>query len=145
MKDWFRVHRPGASPRDIQNLLTALDHGLPDAYIALLNETNGAESAIHDQRGDCLHLWPTDAIIQLNHDYQIARWLPDVVAIGDNGGDDAIVLDMRASPDPNDWPVVRVGFGDLDRASFHTIAPNFGQWIAQAFGLVRQTGVSTSA
>jgi hypothetical protein len=144
MKEFFHVHATGASQQDIQDVLAVLHHGLPFAYTALLAETNGAESGIHDKGGDCLRLWSTYEIVQLNHDYQIDRWLPDVLAIGDNGGGDAIVLDMSASPEPDDWPVVQVGLGDLDRASFQALAINFQQWIEHGFRLVSSTNIATN-
>ncbi len=112
---------------------------LPDAYLALLRETNGAEWAIHDApgSGDCLRIWCAEEVAEYNEGYGIQKWLPETMALGSDGGDDAILLDRAASTDPNCWPVIRVGFGALDREEFCIQALSFQAWATDEFRLRR--------
>jgi hypothetical protein len=109
---------------------------LPRQYLAFLQESNGVELGVHDEGGDCLCLWSAAEVPELNAAYSIQRWLPDTFAIGSDGGDDAILLDMSAAPEPECWPVIRVGFGALDREEFLVQASSFVAWAALEFRLV---------
>jgi len=61
-----------------------------------------------------------------------------VFAIGSDGGDDAIMFDTTVSADPGSWPVVRVGFGALDREEFCVQAANFQAWANAEFRLLHE-------
>ena len=135
MKQYFRVVQKPCAAESIGQLESALGHGLPKQYKELLLQTDGAEWAIHDDEGDCLLLWPTVELIERNADYEIQRWLPDVVAIGSDGGGDAIVLDRSASPDPDYWSVARVPFAALERDEFILQAQSFAEWVTSEFRL----------
>lgn len=114
-----------------------LGRNLPLQYLAFLRETNGAELGVHDRDGDCLCLWSVTEVPEMNAAYSIQRWLPDAVAIGSDGGGDAMLLDMSLAAEPECWPVVRVGFGALAREEFFVQAPSFAGWAAREFRLVR--------
>jgi hypothetical protein len=143
LKEVFRVVQPAATRRHIATLRAAIGP-LPDSYTEFLLESNGAEWCIHDQGGDCLALWTTKEIPQLNEDYEIARWLPDLLVIGSNGGGDGIGFDRAASQDPELWSIVRIGFGNLDRADFVRLANGFADWRAREFRLAPQAVPGTS-
>ena len=136
MKELFRVQESPVSPAAEEALRLWLGRPLPAAYVAFLRETNGAELATHDRDGDCLCLWHAEEIPEYNRGYGIQKWLPGTFAIGSDGGDDAILLDMTVSSDPEAWPVVRVGFGALARDEFCQQAASFGAWTALEFRLV---------
>lgn len=125
----FRVVNPPASDGEIAALIRSCGP-LPAAYTRFLSLANGAESCVNDREGDCLALWATGEIAGLNEDYAIQRYLPDLLVIGSDGGGDAIGLDRSASADPRSWPVVRIGFGNLDRTDFVQLAPAFRDWLA---------------
>ena len=104
----FKRKAPGASADRIAGLISWLGHEIPGAYRDLLAETDGAETwwdAADDRNSESLVLWSTGEIPGLNEAYEIGRYLPGVVAIGSDGGDDAIVLDMTVADEADTWPV----------------------------------------
>lgn len=135
MKKYFQVTESGASQDELDELGRQLGHSLPDAYLSLLRETNGAELGVHDVGGDCLQLWKAHEVSKLNRDYQVRRHLPEVVAIASDGGGKAIILDRIVSTDPNQWPLFLVDFGALDRDEFTPVAANFHDWVQREFRL----------
>lgn len=135
----FRVLKPPATADEIV-ALTATCGALPVAYLHFLAQSNGAEWCINDQVGDCLGLWSTQEIAELNTDYAIPHYLPAFLAIGSDGGDDAIGIDRAESLDPERWPVVRIGFGNLVREDFLRLAPDFRDWWAGGFLLRTSSG-----
>ncbi|MBV9467725.1 MAG: SMI1/KNR4 family protein [Abitibacteriaceae bacterium] len=135
MREYFRVTAAGASLDALNELQQQLGHVLPDAYLALLRETNGAEWGVHDVSGDCLQLWKAQEVPELNAAYEIQRWLPGVVAIASDGSGRAIILDTTIVTEPNLWPVLRVEFGALERDEFTPVATNFLAWVEREFRL----------
>lgn len=139
MKELFCLQHLGALPHDLADLQAMLGYTLPNAYLSFLAEANGAELGIHDSGGDCLALWQVNEIVTLNGDYQIQRWLPNVLAFGSDGGDDAIVFNKAASPEPDSWAVVRVGFGALDADDMTLQAGSFAEWADNEFRLIKRS------
>ena len=137
----FRVLQPPATRDEIAALQSACGV-LPASYLDFLAETNGSERGVHDADGDCLTLWASNEIAALNDAYQIARWVAEFLVIGSDGGDSAIGFDRAESMNPELWPVVRVGFGNLDRAEFVRLADGFRDWQDREFRLRRSARVS---
>ena len=71
----------------------------------------------------------------LNEAYQIARHVPELLAIGSDGGGCAVGFDRGGETDPESWPMVRIGFGNLDRADFVRLASCFRDWRKAGFQL----------
>src|SRR3974390_2114178 len=105
----FKVVNPPATPEALARL-SSIFGALPDSYLAILATSDGVECGIHDKDGDCLVLWPTGQLPKLNSDYEIQRWLPEVIVIGSDGGGEAIGFDRSTASDPELWPVVRIPF-----------------------------------
>jgi hypothetical protein len=103
---------------------------LPESYLDLLGRSNGVESCVNDSGGDVLTLWAASELARKNREYQVQQWLPTVLAFGSDGGGDAIAFQRLPASDPEQWPVVRVGFGDLDPGALVVLAPGFGPWVA---------------
>jgi len=135
MRKNFRVTEKGASQNELDELQRQLGYDLPDYYLLLLKQTNGAEWCVHDIEGNCLRLWKTQEIVKSNEDYQIQRYLPKSLAIGSDGGGRAIILDCSVSEKPNDWPIFLNDFGDLDRDEFVPVATDFLDWVKKEFRL----------
>ena len=130
----FQVRRPPANEAEIQ-VLMAVTGTLPKMYVELLKYANGLEACIHDKDGDCLAIWGTAEVVELNDAYMIAKWCPNLLAIGSDGGDDAIGFDRQPGRHPDDWPVVRIGFGNLDPIDYLIVAPNLQAWAENEFRL----------
>lgn len=134
MKEHFKVNQTPADDLQISMLLKNIG-ALPSAFLEFLRETNGSELGVTDAGGDCLILWAADEISQNNENSKVQEYLPLAVAIGSDGGDDAILLDKSKSDDPEKWPVVRVGFGALDPDEFVLQATSFSEWASLRFRL----------
>ena len=130
----FRITQPPASAAEIQELLAAVGP-LPSEYLNLLAASNGAELGIHDRDGDCLALWSVRDVLELNDAYEISKWLPALLAIGSDGGDDAIGFLRKNGSDPNIWPLVRVGFGALSFDETKVIAQTFAAWKSSDYSI----------
>ena len=65
----------------------------------------------------------------LNGDYQIGKYLPNVIGIGSNRGGDCYALDYRS--DTESPPLVQVPFGDLAPESVTILGRRLASWRAQ--------------
>ncbi|WP_082887186.1 SMI1/KNR4 family protein [Bordetella ansorpii] len=100
---------------------------LPADYRAFMAWADGGEGRFADVY---LSFWSASDILDLNRDYQIARYLgAQVLAIGSDGGPICFLLDYRLSETPM---FCSVNFGDLDPADIRIIAPSFGAALARA-------------
>lgn len=135
-KSLFRVMNPPANRSELKTLCMACGD-LPPSYLQFLTASNGAESCVNDIGGDCLALWSCSEIPEMNEAYQIARYVPELLVIGSDGGDCAIGFDRKGMSVSESWPVVRIGFGNLDRSDFVSLASGFRVWQAGGFRLVK--------
>jgi hypothetical protein len=139
LRKLFRAINPPASKRDLEDLASLHQGRLPQSYLDFLTLGNGAESCINDREGDSLVLWSANEIAAMNDAYSIPRFLPEFLAIGSDGGDEAIGLD-RCGANPEQWPIVRIGFGNFDRADFLQLATGFDDWQTLSFPMRPRTG-----
>ena len=119
---WFK--QPGATPEQLATTEHVLGYSLPTDYCAFMAWSNGGEGELGEEY---LDLWPLDEIAQLNEDYRIARYLPNVLAIGSDGGDKCYAFDYRHTPSAP--ALVKVGFGDLDPTSIRVVGADFRRGI----------------
>jgi hypothetical protein len=118
---WAR--RPGASPSELADAEQSMVHRLPSDYKLFLQWSDGGEGQVGNRY---LSLWKASELSQLNADYEIATYLPGLVAIGTDGGDLAYAFDFR---NPEGAAVVEVPLGDLDPASAVKIADRFEDFL----------------
>jgi len=123
----FRVVHSPAPVAEVA-ALRVVSGPLPASYEKFLSITDGAEWCANDQDGDCLVLWSAREIAELNEAYQISRYVPELLVIGSNGGGSAVGFNRATSSEPEHWPIIRIGFGNLDRTDFVQLAPSFQSW-----------------
>ena len=99
--------------------LRVFDRELPKDYLRFLQWSNGGEGQVGSSY---LSIWPVEELEELNQVYSIQRYLPEVVAIGSDGGGKGYGLDYVAPPEVR---LVRFPFGDLDRASVELLGASF--------------------
>jgi SMI1 / KNR4 family (SUKH-1) len=114
---WFK--KAGATIQQIGVVETLLGRMLPAEYKEFLLWSNGGEGKFFD---NYLSLWQIEELPTLNADYKINVYLPNVIAIGSNGGGEGIILDFNNSVEP---ALKRVPFGDLDFASSFVLGESF--------------------
>ena len=120
---------PEATIEQIRVAGQSIIHKLPEDYVQLLLWSNGGEGFIGEAYWV---LWSVEGIDQLNIDYQIARYLPGLLAIGSDGGGECIALDYRFRTEQPG--LVRVPFGDLCSESITPIGNNLRDAIKNQLG-----------
>jgi len=119
--------REGASKDDLLQAETALHIVFPRDYKVFLKWSNGGEGEIGNL---FLSLWSTNEVVTLGKDYQIAKYIPGIVAIGTDGGGKAYCLDYRT--DVDNPKMVRLPLGDIDPESVHVLADDFQRWLEKS-------------
>lgn len=113
---------------NIADIEKALGIRLPGAYHSfLLQEQFTGERLVND----LLLLYGTDILEERNNSYQVQKYLPGYISIGDDSGGKAILLHAGA-PDEN---VYMTGYGALDTGSLEVLATDFNTWVQQGFPL----------
>jgi hypothetical protein len=96
----------------VRDAAAALPFRLPDDYARFLTLSNGLYS------GDRLVLLELEDLAGRNQDYEIQRWLPGHVMIGDDSGGTAILMAETGAE------IFESGMGDLDPAGLRVSAPS---------------------
>jgi predicted kinase len=121
---WYR--NSGATEEQIQHVEQGLPFELPHDYKEFLRWSNGGEGKLGSTY---LSLWKVEEISQLNNDYQITHYLPNVLGIGSDGGSQCITLDYRAnSAQPS---LVKVPFGALETESITVLGSSFYEAVSK--------------
>jgi hypothetical protein len=117
-----------ATDEEITTAQTQLGCLFSPEYARLLQVSNGL-SPHSDTASPCLY--DTQALAQFNEVNQIARYLPQLFQIGDDGGGRGIFL----SRSPDDTAVYRLDLGALFADEAVTLAPSLPAWIFNNFDL----------
>ncbi len=121
----MRLHaRPGAAIDAIERLEARIQRRLPDDDTAFLLLSNGGEGRL--EKG-YVSLWSIQEIAELNEEYRIQTYLPEVVAIGTDGGGVCYALDYATSDRPS---LITVPLGDLDAHSVTRLGRGFLEGIS---------------
>ena len=115
--------QPPALALAVQKLRAESGLDLPADYLAFFGQSNGGEGELG---GGWVSLWPVQEVLQLNRDYEIQRWAPGFFGIGSDGGDKALVFDVRA---PKPWKIYTMPFGSLVGEDAVLIAESFALFI----------------
>jgi hypothetical protein len=120
---------PEATIEQIRVAEQSIRYKLPEDYVQLLLWSNGGEGFIGNTYWA---LWSVEEINQLNIDYQIASYLPGLIAIGSDGGGECIALDYRTRTEQPAF--VNVPFCDLSSESITPIGSNLREAIKNQLG-----------
>jgi SMI1 / KNR4 family (SUKH-1) len=112
----------------IHDIEKALGVQLPGAYRNfLLQEHLTADRAV----SDLLLLYGTGSLPERNTTYEVQKYLPDYISIGDDSGGQAICLHCNG----NDHTVYITGYGALDTGSMAVLSDHFTTWIQHGCSL----------
>lgn len=114
---WLK--EPCAATLAIEQLEQQLNVVLPADYKQFLLWSNGGEGPIGDSY---LVLWPVEKVAQLNEDYQVVKYLPDVIIIGTDGGGSGYGLLYKAGTSAS---LITVPLGDLGSESISILGDSF--------------------
>jgi len=104
----------------IDEVLDWAGQALPDDYLDLLKTHGG------DFCNDRVCLYGVADIIERNETYEVRRFCPGFIAIGDDSGGRAVVIALGKDP----GPVYLVDYGSMMPDDFHVIALDIKTWVA---------------
>jgi len=108
----------GADANDLRELAHWAKATIPEDFLRLLRWSNGGRCIFPHAYVD---LWSIANIIELNHSYQIRRYLGDsFMGIGTDGGPTLIALNL-----PGHGKVTSFDLGDLDIGQGKPVAGSF--------------------
>ncbi len=103
-----------------------LGRGLPAVYAAFLR--SNAEQI----RGECLMLYAAEDVLERNEAFQVARFAPGWLAVGDDSGGRLVIIRMD---DPEAAPFL-VDAGALPFADLRQpLAKSWAEWSGSGFSL----------
>ena len=129
---WFRewYKQAGASEQQISIVEALLEVQFPGDYKNLLRWSNGGEGQLGNTY---VSLWAVEELVQLNEDYKIGVFLPDVVCIGTDGGPNAFCLDYAtASGRPS---LIQAPLGGLGRDDVLFLGDDFTSGLQTAISM----------
>lgn len=107
---------------NINDIEKALGIRLPGAYRHFLLRAQLTGDGVV---GGYLHLYGTGNLLERNTTYEVQKYLPDYISIGDDNGGQAICLHCN----DHDETVYLTGYGALDTGSMAVLSDNFTDWI----------------
>jgi hypothetical protein len=121
----FRIEtsKPAATEDDINKLISFSSVSVPDDYLKLVEKMTELEILVG--RNKYIRIWGPLGCIEMNQAYQIQKYIPNSLAIGDDEGGMALVL-MTGK---NGYGLYSVGFGDLDASDAEYIDSSLGSWL----------------
>jgi len=108
------------------DIVTWLGTELPETYSAYL-QSNPDEQTV----GDVL-LYESDSLVERNETYETKQYCPGFITIGDDGGGQAIMLNL------SDSSIHVVGHGVMSADWMEMIADSFSSWLDQGCPLVNE-------
>ncbi|MBI2919939.1 MAG: SMI1/KNR4 family protein [Planctomycetes bacterium] len=100
--------------------------GLPADYLRFMRIANGGEGFIGSSYAI---LWKLEDLQQINMDYQVAEFAPELFIFGSDGGGEAFGFDFRGAK----VTIVRVPFIPLDFENAIVMGQDFPQFLETLF------------
>ena len=82
-----------ATDEEVDEIKKYLKSELPESYIQLLKFTNGFSGEV--EGGGFFQIWKSEEVIKLNDLYHTSKFIPGMLLIGSDGGDESIGIDLR--------------------------------------------------
>jgi hypothetical protein len=85
---------PPTTEEDITALISSTPSPLPFEYLELLRLSDGGEAQLSGFP-NYVRIWSARIAIDYNQGYEVQKWLPGFIGIGDNGGGEMVGFDTR--------------------------------------------------
>jgi SMI1 / KNR4 family (SUKH-1) len=119
---WYRL--PGASAEEIHAVEERLNVEFPQDYKEFMIWSDSGEGRLG---ATYIKLWACEELEEANDDYKIHKYLPGLVGIGTDGGDDCYAFDYRRG---EGGPLlVQVPLGALCPEYVVTLGRSFSEWL----------------
>ena len=103
----------------IKEVETKLGKGFPEGYIKLLKQTDGFAS-------DEVRLYSVNEIEERNLTYEVDKYCPEFINIGDDGGGSAILVKSAAFAESK---VYLVGHGVMTSQFMEVVGKDLVEWL----------------
>ncbi|HIF9084472.1 TPA: SMI1/KNR4 family protein [Photobacterium damselae] len=120
-----------ASTDDINSLKEFSSIELPLDYCEIVVEMTEVEILVDSDR--YFRVWSPDGCIEMNEEYQIQKYIPQSLAIGDDEGGGALIM-MTGE---KGFGLYKVDFGDLDIEDAEYISDSLRALLVGGIGLER--------
>ncbi len=120
-----RMADPGASAAELAGLERWLQRPIPHSLRELLEKSNGRFVP------PSLMLYSAAAIAERNGTFEVERYAPGHLTIGDDSGGRAIMLQLAEEP----GAVLIVDHGDMTPRGMQRIASSLASWASAGFPL----------
>jgi hypothetical protein len=117
------VSYEAASEVVIQETENRLEVNLPNDYKELLRQTNGLSI------DGGLFIYGTEDIVERNNTWEVDKYAPGTIAIGDDGGGNVFLMYTKQ----NEKEVLAVDCGDMNPNHAVMITPDFSKWVNDGF------------
>jgi SMI1 / KNR4 family (SUKH-1) len=121
------IWRPAApaEPGALRELVAATPSQLPEAYLALLQVSDGGEGDLGVQPCWCC-LWPARDVHRFHEEYEVPRYAPGLLAFASNGGGELLAFDLRNGPP---YPIVSVPCIGMTLKEARLVAADFESFV----------------
>jgi hypothetical protein len=117
LKDVFSIN-PGIESDQLNDLEAQLNRKIPDEYRDLLQAANGFTLA------NGLSMYPAEDVFERNETFEVSKYAPDYLAIGDNSGGRSVLIPFEGVG------VYDVDQGVMDPDDMEKLAPSLTEWIS---------------
>ncbi len=115
----------------IQNLKDFSAVSIPEEYFEIVREKEIEISIKEDDGYVGLSIWGADRCLECNPAYHIQRYIPNGIAIGDNGGGSALLY----ANGKKGFGLYLVDFGDLDEDELIYISKSLKDLLLKGIGI----------
>ncbi len=129
--DRFRIEaqREPSSESDIEKLVEFSPIAVPEDYLEIVREATEVE--IDVDGGAFLRIWGAAESVAMNEDYEVQRYLPQGLAVGDDGGGNAVIYLNSGSSSG----VFLCDFGALDEEEMRFLASSLEDLLTRGIGI----------
>lgn len=130
MCNLFEVAASGEKSDDaeINRLSEFSEIEVPSEFIDIIKEKSEIEILVNKQK--CIRIWGADGCIEMNTAYNIQKYIPNSLAIADDGCCNVVVYAHGG----NGFGLYIVPLGDLDSDEMTFISPSLESFLTQGTG-----------
>ena len=115
-----------AEKEEIEKVEKELSIVFPKNYKNFMIESNGLEGEIGEI--SYLVIWSIDEIIELNEEYEVEEYMPNLIYFGSDGGDMAYAFDKE-----NNMEIIEIPFDSIHIEDKELLGKNFEEFIQNLF------------
>src|SRR5215813_13991446 len=83
-----------ASEQALASLMAGVPNPLPEGYMAFLRRANGGEGFVGERY---VRLWRVEELIEMNSEYNVAEFFPNLFFIGTDAGGEAYAFNISGN------------------------------------------------